>query len=184
MDKTLAVQVRVRRLPLSRAPARALAHLSRYDLITFTSKHAEAFFLRELRERRLARPPRGRMVRVGPRDDLLKLAVSNKHILFPRSAIAPSDIVRRLRARGASVRIVPLYTTEGVPLSKNRKMALAKGFYTRLTFRSPSGVHGLMVQLSKKERVMARRIPVQCIGPTTARAARKAGFKRVSVKNV
>ncbi|TSC69069.1 MAG: uroporphyrinogen-III synthase/uroporphyrinogen-III C-methyltransferase [Parcubacteria group bacterium Gr01-1014_56] len=184
MQKTLEIQVRMKRLRLSRTSVRALHNLNRYDLIVFTSKNARAFFMSELEERHIAAPRRARMVTVGPRHELLRLSPLGKRILFPRSAIAPYDIVRSLRARGAVVRVIPLYTTLGTPLSRGEKEALLRGAITLLYFRSPSGITGLLGQLSKKEKLMVRKIPAQCIGPTTARAAREAGFNKVSIKGV
>ncbi|MDO8518008.1 MAG: uroporphyrinogen-III synthase [bacterium] len=184
MQKTLEIRVEVHRLPLSRASIVALRNLNRYDLVVCTSKNARKFFAVELKERRVQPAQRTTIIQVGPRRDLLKFPIDNMHILFPRSALAPYDIVRQLRARGAVVRVIPLYTTDSVPLSPPQKESLLRGEVARLAFKSPSGVHGLVGQLEKKEREVVFRIPAQCIGYTTARAAREAGFKKISIKSV
>ena len=184
MTKRFEVQVETKRLPLSHESLQVLRNLDAYDLVIFTSKNARKFFAQELRKRRIAFPHRSHVIQVGPRKDLLKFPISNKRILFPRSAIAPYDIVRRLRARGAIVRVMPLYTSEGVVLSHQRKELLMRGKVCQLYFKSPSGITGLLRQLKKRERQIIQNIPALCIGKTTARAARRAGFKKVSSKAV
>ena len=184
MARRFEARITLARLPLSPQAVRALRKLKQYDLIVFTSKNARRFFMQALRERRISLPKKSRIVQVGPRTDLLKLPVKNKRILFPRSAIAPYDIVRQLRARGASVRVIPLYTARGAPLSRAKKEELLQGKIKKLYFRSPSGITGLLKQFrgSKKKTILA--IPAHCIGETTARAARAAGFKKVFAKGI
>jgi uroporphyrinogen-III synthase len=175
------VRVVLKRLPLSRASVAALKHLDRYDAILFTSKNARRFFMQELRRRRFA-PPRSRIIHVGPRRDLMKFHINGKRVLFPRSAIAPSDIVRALRARDTIVRVIPFYTTKGAPLSRAQKDRLLQGKVKRLYFKSPSGIRGLLAQFRGRDREAIRSIPARCIGATTAVAAREAGFKRVFIR--
>lgn len=184
MKDPLEIQVSVRRLPLSPASVTAIRNLYRYDLIVFTSKNARKFFAQELRRRKVPFPRQSRIIQVGPRVDVLKFPIDNKHILFPRSAIAPFDIVLRMRARGATVRVIPLYTTHGVLLSRAKKELLVRGAVKRLYFKSPSGITGLLQQLRKKEKQTVLSIPALCIGETTAGAARAAGFKKVKIKGI
>ncbi len=203
MGKIFEAQIRVRRKKLPPRSAAALTRLETYDWILFTSKHAVAFFDRELRARHVTLPKRPRIAAVGPNtaealrtlklsvhtvskkitaNDLLKKlrSVEGKSILFPRSAIAPHDAVSTLRGRGARVTVLLLYTTEAAPLSKIDKYALLQGACSKILFKSPSGVEGLMGQLSPAERRVVQKIPALCIGPTTAAAARAADFKKVS----
>lgn len=172
--------ITLRRIPLSRASVDALRHIDRYDSVVCTSKHAVSFFEEELRRRRFA-PPRSRIVRVGPRNDLLKLDFKGKRILFPRSSLAPFDVVRALRRKGAVVRVIPLYEPKGVPLSRAQKANLLNGTTKQLYFKSPSGIHSLLKQYRGPHRNMVLALPARCIGATTAQAARKAGFKRVFI---
>jgi uroporphyrinogen-III synthase len=109
-------------------------------------------------------------------------SVRGMRILFPRSAIAPSDVVRMLRASGAVVTVMPLYTSSPAPLSANEKRKILTGIYTTLFFKSPSGVRGLLSHFTKIEALAVRARTAQCIGPTTARAARAAGFAKVSLQ--
>ncbi|MDB5189962.1 MAG: uroporphyrinogen-III C-methyltransferase, partial [Parcubacteria group bacterium] len=106
--------------------------------------------------------------------------VNGLRILFPRSAIAAKEPVQILRAQGARVQIVPLYYPVPVPLSQITKRALIAGQYTELSFKSPSGIQGFLRQLTTAEKKTALQIPAICIGPTTAKAAKGAGFRRVS----
>lgn len=182
MSPELKVQVAVRRLPLSHASAKALRTAASYDHVVFTSKNARKFFSQELKARRIAAPAPARIIQVGPRADLLKFNFAGKRVLFPRSAIAPHDIVRRLRAKGVVVRVVPLYTTHGVPLARAQKNALARGLIRQIYFASPSGVAGLLGQLRGRSRAAVLALPARCIGKTTAQAARSTGFKRVFIR--
>lgn len=177
----LHIKVRVKRVPLSRAGAQALKRLDSYDLIVFSSKHAQRFFMQLLRERNMKLPRRSRVLRVGPRADLLKHQVAGKRVLYPRSALAPFDIIRRLRAGGATVVPLVLYTAVAEPLSSAQRRMLAQGKVSSLHFRSPSGVRGLLRQLSPAERRIAQGLPAWCIGATTLAAARSAGFGRATV---
>jgi uroporphyrinogen-III synthase len=181
MKGELEVRVVVKPLPLSRTAVNALLHIERYNVIIFTSKHARTFFERELRKRAISLP-RDRVIQVGPRNDLLKKALTGKRILFPRSALAPSDVIRKLRAIRSIVHVIPLYTAEGEPLSRAEKKRLQQGGVQQLYFKSPSGVHGLIRQFRGSVRRHILSIPARCIGETTAAAARKAGFKKVFIR--
>jgi len=184
MKGEFEVRIILEQLPLSRTSVEALRTSDRYDAIVFTSNHARAFFMQELRRRRFALPKRSRIIQVGPRADLLKFDLKNKRVLFPRSAIAPFDVVRALRTRGATVRVIPLYTAKGAPLSQAQKNKLLQGKVKQLYFKSPSGVRGFLGQFRGKGREVVRSIAARCIGATTARAARDAGMKKVSMGNV
>ena len=144
MTRILEAKIVLERLPLSRKSVQALRMLPRYDIIAFTSKNARKFFEQELHRRHIASPKSGQIVTVGPRNELLKLHVRDKRILFPRSALAPHDIVRRMRARGAIVRPLSLYTAHGVPLSLAQKKSLLPGKIRQLYVKSPSGIDGLL----------------------------------------
>ena len=184
MSKSLDIQIRITRKKLSPTSIQALQALDRYDLIVFTSKNARKCFSTELRERGICPPAQNKIIHVGPRADVLKHAIDTKRILFPRSAIAPFDIVRDMRKRGALVRVLPLYFTSVVPLSDIQHKTLLTGGYTRITFKSSSGVTGLLKQLRATERRQVLKIKVECIGQSTAKTAREAGFKRISIMRI
>jgi uroporphyrinogen-III synthase len=180
----LKIEVDTRPLALSHTAAHALAQLETYDIVAFTSKKARAYFDAELRRRKLRMAKTVHILHVGPRKDLLKHPIDNKRVLFPRSTIAPTDVLRDMRERGATVKTIPLYTTHAVPLTAKMRTALTDGSIDRLYFKSPSGVHGLLSQLRGALRKKVLGLRAECIGSTTAEAARKAGFKQVSIKKV
>ena len=184
MDRTLNVTVVTKPMPLSRAAILALRKLERYDIIAFTSKSARQYFDAELRKRGSRLPKKVQVLQVGPRNKLLRYPIDKKRILFPRSAIAPADIIRRLRARGAMVRVVPLYTTLGAPLSRADRKALETKKITKLYFRSASGVAGFLSQLRGSLRKHVLTLPLLVIGESTAETARKAGFRSVKIVGV
>jgi uroporphyrinogen-III synthase len=174
-------RVRLARLLLSQNTVKALRNLSRYDLIVFTSKNARQFFFEELQKRHIAPPSTSKIKIVGPRAELLKLQDKNKRrILFPRSAVAPFDIVKQLRKKGAVVRPLLLYTVRDVPVSAKERQDIVGGKYSHLSFRSPSGVRGLLKHFSPTERTKLLKLAVLSIGPTTTAAAKRAGFRRIS----
>lgn len=184
MSTSFEVQITIERLPLSPRHTNALLRLSRYDHIVCTSKNAYTCFLEALHELSITPPEADRIIRVGPRADILNYPLSGKRILFPRSTLAPFDIVTAMRAQGAIVTVLPLYTVHGVPLSQEDRSALCEGRIPELYFKSPSGITGLLAQLRPHERAQVRNIPVLAIGDTTAEAARAAGFTQVRIKNV
>jgi uroporphyrinogen III methyltransferase/synthase len=106
-------------------------------------------------------------------------------VLFPCSSIAEPTVPEGLRAVGASVDVLPVYTTvtawsdapEKLPfLGRELAAALKRGCVA--TMASPSAVRaladlggaaGLLDQL--------RAIPVAVLGPTTGAAAQEVGFR-------
>ena len=101
-------------------------------------------------------------------------------VLLARSDAADDALPGRLRARGAIVEQVVAYHTVEAPESARRPLraALRDGVDV-LVFTSGSTVRGLLGLLSPIERGAALRVPACCIGPSTAAAARDAGFHRV-----
>ena len=184
MSATLQIKVKVLLLPLSRASIRAIHNLVRYEYVVFTSKNARKLFGQVLRELRLKPLRNYQIIQVGPRADILKFQLRGKRVLFPRSTLAPYDIVRKMRVRGTIVRTIYFYTAHGVQLSGAQRKSLIMGKVKKLYFKSPSGIDGLLRQFRGRERTIILAIPALCIGKTTAQAARRIGFKQVSVKNV
>ncbi len=202
MGKTFEVEVQVSKKKLSTVSGRALTRIASYDWVLFTSKNAVTFFVQELRERHISFPKDLAVGAVGPVtaqaasrqkwdvkvipeqftvNNLLRAMgdIQGKRILFPRSAIALHEAIRKLRARGARVTVLPLYTTEAMPLTQTAKRSILRGLYNQFKFKSPSGVKGFVGQFSPAERRYILAIPALCIGPTTAQAARTIGFKKI-----
>jgi uroporphyrinogen-III synthase len=178
---TLEIGVDIVPLPLTKHALQALRSADTYDHVIFTSKNAEGIFLSKLRKLK-STVDKKMMIRVGPRKELLNLPLQGKRVLFPRSALAPFDIVRKLRKNGVVVRTVRLYTAHGKKLSSHERNALLSHKVDRLYFKSPSGIEGLLRQIPRKERQMVLKIPALCIGETTAKAARRAGWNNIQVK--
>jgi uroporphyrinogen-III synthase len=184
MQKILEIRVKVKRIPLSYTSIQALRNIDRYHMVVFTSKNARKFLAQALRQYAAKSPLPSQIIQVGPRADLLKFSLNGKHIFFPRSAMAPHDIVKKMRRRGAVVRVVQLYTPSGITLSPTQKRSLLAGKIKNIYFSSPSGIDGLLRQVPRSRRKIIFAIHALCIGKTTAQAARAAGFKQVSIKKL
>jgi len=89
-----------------------------------------------------------------------------------------TDLGGLLRKEGAKVREVVLYRT--LPEEKNRadlERILEKGELDVIFFASPSAVKGVLSMGGKGDEI--KDLLAVCIGPTTARAAVRGGFKKV-----
>jgi uroporphyrinogen III methyltransferase / synthase len=205
MHKILSIRVSTRQLPLSRARVLHMRNLDQYDWILFTSTHAVEYFVQALAEHNIVFPKKVSVAAVGPATrralrahglrarlipeeatalHLAKAlgAVRNKRILFPRSTLASRNAVEYLRVHGAEVRVIRLYTTLPPVVTTAERDNLTT--YTGISFTSASGVNGFVKQLTTKERAYARMLPAYCIGPTTLKAARAAGFKKAIVRGM
>jgi len=195
---TIAVQT----LPRSSASSKALKNSDSFDYIIFTSAHAVDFFKRALGKRKLHGP---KVIAVGPatakaarragfevqmmpdRFTAAQIArklsdsTAGKAILLPRSAIAPHQLAAALQKQRANVTELDLYTAAPV-LARDQKFErlLRAGKVDFLTFASPSSINGFSHRI-KSDILLntAQRIPAVCIGPSTARAAKKSEFKKV-----
>ena len=100
--------------------------------------------------------------------------VEGTRILYPSAEGARDVLPAGLRALGAEVDVIPVYRSAADPDggSRIRKLALA-GELDLVTVAAPSAVDALLDALPPEH---ARRLPVACIGPITAKAARVAGF--------
>lgn len=93
-------------------------------------------------------------------------------ILYPASTKASGDVVDGLVAKGYSVVRLNTYSTECVNMSK-AYITLAEDVHI-VTFASPSAVRGWVANVGVSED-----IAVACIGETSAKAAKSAGFSQV-----
>lgn len=103
-------------------------------------------------------------------------------VLLARADAAGSDLPARLRDRGAVVDEVAAYHTVEAPEGARRPLRalFADGGVDAIVFASGSAARGLLALLGPVERRVALATPACCIGPTTATAAREAGFARVA----
>ena len=197
--------IEVREIPLSPASLASLKDIAQYDYIFFTSGHAVKIFGALVKGLRIKKPSGlkvvavGRMTaslcaRIGFKADIIPKEfnvenmvgrldnVRGKKILFPRSSIAPASTLKTLRSKGAIVRAIALYKT--VPIRTDP--ASFKGIFAddadAVTFMSPSSIAGFVKNLQGTIlRKRAFEATALCIGPTTARAARKAGFRYIKI---
>lgn len=101
-------------------------------------------------------------------------------VLFPASSIARDVVPEGLAAVGAEVVQVVAYRTEPASLDRAEcRRLLAEGGLEVITFTSPSTVRGLEAGLGAELMADARRLQAVVIGPTTAEAARAAGFEPI-----
>lgn len=103
--------------------------------------------------------------------------VAGQRVVLARADAATRDLRDALIRRGAVVEEVVAYrTVEGPPESRDRIRAALAQPLDGLTFTSGSTVRGLHALLSPPEALRATALPAFCIGPVTARIARRAGF--------
>ncbi len=103
--------------------------------------------------------------------------VAGKRVVLARADAATRDLREALRRRGALVEEVVAYrTVEGPAASRDQIRAALAQPLDGVTFTSGSTVRGLHALLSPPEALRATVLPAFCIGPVTARVARRAGF--------
>ncbi|WP_156799032.1 uroporphyrinogen-III synthase [Gemmatimonas aurantiaca] len=189
--------------PLDAAPLHAaLRELAHYDWVLLTSVNAVERLAQAVREvgaesvmesRRLAvvgsttaaaceshgwRLPTvqpERMQAEGVLDDLASRSdVEGSRVLYPAAAGARDVLPEGLRALGAVVDVIATYRTVPDAAGQERMLALVEsGEVDLVTLAAPSAMDALLDALPPER---ASRLPVACIGPVTARAARLAGF--------
>ena len=178
--------------------------LTTYDWLIFTSANGVQFFFERLREKNKdVRDLKGiKICCIGPatarqiedkgiKVDLVPkqfiaegilqafttLDVKGSKILIPRAAKARDVLPEGLKKLGASVDVVTTYQTIN---SGRKKEELAALIYDNkvdvITFTSSSTVTNFM-EIMGHDFKLPVKINVACIGPVTAAAAKKAGFK-------
>lgn len=183
----------------------ALAGLSTYHWVIFTSVNGVKFFMERLRAAgRDARALSGlRLATIGPktsealegfglRPDLVPseyraesvlegLAgenVAGKRFLMPRALVARDILPDTLRKKGAHVDVVPAYQTV-LPQHGSREILqhLQEGGIDCVTFTSSSTVSNFFSLFDKNEILpLLRKTAIACIGPITAETAREHGL--------
>jgi uroporphyrinogen III methyltransferase/synthase len=173
---------------------RALA-AGKFAWVSFTSPRAVDAVLDAMR--RFGLPPRlpakvaavgpataGKLQQVNVQVDLLadphttealaeQFPSGEGRVLFPRADIAPEGLESRFREKGWTPVRVDAYLTrylEGLP--EEAEKALTDGRVDAVVFTSSSTVEGFV-----RTAGMRREPSVVCIGPVTADAAGRAGFR-------
>jgi len=102
-------------------------------------------------------------------------------ILLARADAADGILPARLRERGALVdEVIAYHTVEAPEAARLPLRAAFREGIDLIVFTSGSTVRGLVALLPPAERRVALQTPACCIGPSTAAAAREAGFVRVA----
>jgi uroporphyrinogen-III synthase len=100
--------------------------------------------------------------------------VRGARVLYPAAAGARDVLPAGLAALGAVVELLPVYRSAPDPEGQAALHRLVTAAALDLvTLAAPSAVDALQAALPAE---LAGRLPVACIGPVTARAARSAGF--------
>jgi uroporphyrinogen III methyltransferase / synthase len=106
--------------------------------------------------------------------------VTSGRILIPRAAEAREILPRALRELGPEVHVVPVYRTIRPLQDRSEvKALLEKGGVDMVTFTSSSTVTnfvGMFEDLRQDLYGWMERVAVACIGPITAKTARKEGL--------
>jgi uroporphyrinogen III methyltransferase / synthase len=103
--------------------------------------------------------------------------VTGRRVVLARADAATRDLRDALLERGALVEDVVAYrTVEGPAASRDSVRAALAQPLDGVIFTSGSTVRGLHALLSPPEALRATALPAYCIGPVTARVARRAGY--------
>jgi len=184
---------------------RAIAELSTFDWIVFTSVNGVSWFFKRLfacgkdvralgRLRTAAIGPATaeRLKHFGLESDLVpetfraeaivaafrREPIRGKAILLPRAQEARQILPEELAAMGASVREVAAYKTEPAsPDARELVERLELGAVDLITFTSSSTVKNFRALLpADRLSDLTAGVPAACIGPITADTARELGF--------
>ncbi len=183
-------------LPVDLPP---LGPLDRYDWVVFTSANGVERFLELLAEARMVMPGSVRIAAIGPEtaarleqrglavaivperyvaEDLAEAMPSSllagARVLLPRAAGARDVLPDRLRAQGATVKVIETYRAVGPPGLSERLSALLPGVDV-VTLTSSSAVRNFAAAV--REGSMPAECLVTCIGPITAATARELGLR-------
>jgi uroporphyrinogen III methyltransferase/synthase len=182
----------------------ALADLSAYHWLIFTSVNGVKYFFARLRTRQqdIRSLAKVRIAAIGPetaraveafhlrvdaipeeyRAEALVLVlgnVSEQRILLPRAAAAREVLPRELRALGAHVDEIPIYQTIRPQNGKMTELRtlLKAGKIDLVTFTSSSTVRNFVALFPEDNAsVLLGKGRVGCIGPITADTAREFGL--------
>jgi uroporphyrinogen-III synthase len=178
----------------------SLRALSTYTWVVFTSATGVEFFAERMVALSLKVPwdgppmaaavgegTAGALSRYGVRDAFIpstyltrNLAqelpfVPGSRVLLLRADIADPEMPKTMRRRGFEVDALPIYRTCPSDGGKQRLTERADV----IEFASPSSVEGFCRKMDSDELESLKSVPAACIGPVTARAATRRGFKKV-----
>ncbi len=184
----------------------AVARLSRYHWLLFTSVNGIRPFMERLRQHNLDSRalaslriacigPRTaqELARYGLRADLLPAefqaeglleamkasGVAGKQVLIPRAAVAREILPEQLRTLGAEVSVVTAYRTICPPADRAQlKELLRQGAIHLITFASSSTVRNFaqLFDSQHEMKTLTAGTVIACIGPITAQTAADVGM--------
>jgi len=197
--------IRIEPLTASNEFLKALAEISKYDWVVFTSTNGAQVFFDAVHNLNgdarvfgfakvaaIGRETAGKLFEFGVKADFVpsnftstelarQLAASvnlkDKKMLLLRSKIGMPEIVENLKKTGANVKDVPVYTT--VTVQDDAKGLIEKlniGRIDWLTFCSPSSVRGFFEQIPA-DVVKSSKVKIVSIGPVTSEQIAKLGIK-------
>jgi uroporphyrinogen III methyltransferase/synthase len=184
----------------------ALAEVSRFDWLIFTSVNGVKPFMDRLQQQGVdARALAGvkiccigprtarELTRYGIRADLVPSEfqaegviaafsaqpIAKQRILIPRAAVAREILPEELRRLGAEVRVVTAYRTVLPATDRERfKDLFRRREVDLITFTSSSTVRNFAALFDSPEEMhkLVSHLPVACIGPITAATAKEHGL--------
>ena len=182
----------------------AVANLSRYGWLVFTSVNGVRFFRERLHALKLdARALHGvKVAAIGPAtakaveamgvyadlvpssyvaegvaEAMLKLGMKGQRVLLPRAREAREVLPEALRAAGAEVDVITAY--ENVPSEENREevmKALEEGRLDCVTFGSSSTVRNFLASIPMETLQKHPEVRFAAIGPVTAKTMHEMGM--------
>lgn len=199
--------VEIRKLKISAIDQKILRRFEDFDLIILNSKRAARFFAAQLKSLKISPEQVSKKVKkiiaVGPvtakeaakhgfkaeviaaKSNSKALAaklkdLQGKKILVPRSAIAPQEFIKNLRAKGAKVRAVKLYIAAAVSApDPNFNRLIKQEKIGCIVFMSGSSVAGFAGRVKNDILKKAKHLPAICLGGETAAAARQMHFRKI-----
>ena len=185
---------------------KAIANLSGYDTIIFTSVNGVKFFFQRLKdtgkEKRIFK--KMRLVAIGPKtaaaieefqvrvdvvpkkfqaesiiEALEKEGITGKRFLLPRAEKARDILPKAIRKRGGDIDVVTVYRTgKGEGNTQEVKELFRKKLIDVITFTSSSTVQNFVELLAGKNiSKVIKGVVVASIGPITAATALSLGIK-------
>lgn len=178
----------------------SLRALSSYSWLVFTSATGVEFFAERMSALSLKLPwdgpPRTAAVGEGTAGALSRFAIRDvftpssyltrslamelpmepgTKVLLLRTDIADPEMPKTMRRRGFDVEALAVYRTSQSDGGKHKLADRAD----MIEFASPSSVEGFCKKMDAGELEKLKSVPAACIGPVTAKAAERRGFKRI-----
>ena len=191
-------------IPDNAALDKAIAQLSTYNWVIFTSVNAVEYFYRYLRESGKDARSLGNahicavgektvaaLDQIGIRTDYVPSqyrgtvlaseleGVEGQKILLPRASIAADDLPNGLRDRGAIVDAIPIYETVKAGMERREALEtdLHNGQIDMVTFTSSSTVTNFLEMFSSHpSAALLNQVHIAVIGPSTEATAKTNGL--------